>query len=153
MKSSSCWNTHSLYFHQQHVCSGHRAFAVLGWGRSRGLRLGLNKNQKGQLTFLPPKGDGHAAPVKPDKIVMSKTPRLPACSLRRLCKWKCQLLFPRLAQPRERLGPATLPLTCRVTHSALLPARFCGQNNLLPTFMGVINSWGLAPLCVVPMTF
>lgn len=35
-----------------------------------------------------------------------------------------------------------------------VPASVCGQINLPPTSMGVMNSsWGLAPLCVGPVTF
>lgn len=60
-----------------------------------------------------PQGDGCAAPVKPDKIVMSRTQRQlgkphPISSPTSLCEWKCQLVFLRLAQPKECLGAVTV---------------------------------------------
>lgn len=151
---SLVWNLHPAETHGASTFTNSTFALNTGlhrpWMRSLGLRLGP-ENPNGQLTFLLPKGDGHAAPVLPEKPGMSQTPGKPTCSCRRLCKGKCQLLFPGLAQPREHLGPVTVPLSCRVT--VLCPHRFLWANNLRPTFMGMINPWGLVPLWVVLVTF
>lgn len=107
--SSSCWNKQGWCFHQQHVCAIHGAFTILG-SVSRS-QVGTEHKSKGTVTFLPPLRDGPAAPVKPDKTMMSQTHRQPgkhpACSLRGIWEWKHQLFFPGLAQPGDRLGPVT----------------------------------------------
>lgn len=82
--------------------------AIDGWKRKLSLSLGRSKNQKAQLPFLPPRGDGRAAPAEADRTVMSHGP-VPPAGLANGSVTSCVL----------RLGAVTVPPPCPVAHGAL----------------------------------